>query len=153
MVDMLIAIILTELFCFFSGNKDIKAVFDILHQTEGMGDQSTAFNEAYSLFYMQFMILYQTFLKILISYKGALMMLFKGKTIGLHICALALVSRKQEEYYLTCLRYLADALLTALSIFVFNSMPYIISLFFVFSDENCCTLIEKICALKLTESR
>lgn len=153
LMDLLVLIILTELFCIVTGSRDIKAVSDMLHELEGMGGDSAAFAEAYGLFLSQFSKLYQTFLKILISYKSVLMMLLKGKTIGLLINRLALVSRKEEEYHITCLRYLGNALLSALFIYFFNSMPFIVSTLFILSDENCSTLIERICALKLIESR
>ncbi len=153
LADLVVLIILTELACVFTGSKDIRAVFDMLHELEGMGGDAGSFAEAYGLFIAHFMRLYQTFLKILISYKSVTMMLSKGKTIGMLINGLALVSGKDEEYHLTCLRYLGNALLSAMTIYFFNGIPYIISTFFMFSDENCSTLIERICALKLIESR
>ncbi len=153
LVDLVVLIILTELFCVFTGSKDIKAVFGMLHELEGMGGDAGSFAEAYGFFILHFMKLYQTFLKILISYKSVTMMLLKGRTIGMLINRLALTSRKDEEYHLTCLRYLGNALLSALTIYFFNSIPFIVSTMFIFSDENCSTLIERICALKLIESR
>lgn len=152
-LDLFVLIILTELFCVLTDSKDIKAVFDMLHELEGMGGDALSFAEAYGLFITQFMRLYQTFLKILISYKSITMMLLKGKTIGMLINRQALIGIKDEEYHRTCLRYLGDALLSALFLYFFNSMPFIVSFMFIFSDENCSTLIERICALKLIESR
>lgn len=151
LIDFIIVIILTELLCKLRNHKDIKAVYDLLQKTQETS--GTSVNETYPVFYMHFMILYQTFLKVLIAYKGVTMMLLKGSTQPMKLSKISLISRKEEAYHISCLRYLANALLTALAIFIFNSMPYLISLSFIFSDESSCTLIERICGLQISESR
>lgn len=152
-IDLILLIILTELFCILAKNPDIRAVFSMLHELEGMGGDAQSFADAYYAFLVQFMRIYQFFLKILISYKGITMMLLRGKTIGMLVNGIALVSRKDEEYHIACLRYLGDALLTALLLYVFNSVLYIMSLFFIFRDDLHATGVERICGLKLIESR
>ena len=101
-IDLILLIILTEVFCILAKNPDIRVVFSMLHELEGMGEDAQSFADAYYAFLVQFMRIYQFFLKILISYKGITMMLLRGKTIGMLVNGIALVRRMKNIILPVC---------------------------------------------------
>ena len=151
LIDVLVLVILLEAYCFIFGYRDLKATLDMLHALNGMGGNEQDFYEAYALFYTQFMRIYQQFLRILITYMSVTMMLLKGRTLGLLAIKMSLVSAKEEEYYRTYLRYIVNAVVTALTVYLFNSTPFLVSSFFIFADDKCLSGVERLCSLRLEE--